>query len=100
MMYIRMQVFTLGGSFSGMNSQDKGGEVWSASTNVWRQTTDILGQSILSDDPQGVFRTDNYGFFFAWTGNSGARRSCMSEASDGVVLAGNISMCSLSLIHI
>lgn len=63
-------VFTLGGSFSGVPGQDKGGEVWSPSANFWRATTAINGAQILSDDPQGEFRTDNYGFFFAWTMNS------------------------------
>ncbi|NJR42049.1 MAG: hypothetical protein HC767_04730 [Akkermansiaceae bacterium] len=50
--------------------EDKGGEVFNG--NSWRQTTNIMAQSILSDDPQGLFRTDNYPFLFAWTGNSGA----------------------------
>lgn len=87
-MGIYMQVFTLGGSFSGSKAVDKGGEVWSASTGVWRETSNILGQIILSDDPQGAFRTHNYGFFFAWTNNSGANASCgMPAASQGFVCA-------------
>ena len=69
----------MGGSFSGDNSQDKGGEVYSPSADTWRQTPNIEGQSILSDDPQGVFRTDNYGFFFAWTGNSGAYQASVKS---------------------
>lgn len=67
-----LQVFTLGGSFSGIQSMDKGGETFSFPAGPWSQTTSILGEVINSDDPQGMFRTDNYGFFFAWTGNSGA----------------------------
>ena len=68
-----MQIFTLGGSFSGALNQDKGGEVFNPSTNgPWTETTGIQGSVINSDDPQGMFRIDNYGFFFAWTGNSGA----------------------------
>jgi hypothetical protein len=64
-----VQVFTLGGSFSGGVKKDKGGEVFA--DGVWRQTTGINATAILSDDPQGRFRSDNYGLFFAWTGNSG-----------------------------
>ncbi|NJR43355.1 MAG: hypothetical protein HC767_12540 [Akkermansiaceae bacterium] len=79
---MHVQVFTLGGSFSGVAGEDKGGEVWSGGT--WRQTTNILAQSILSDDPQGVFRTDNYPFLFAWTENSGAlpHQSHLTFSSD------------------
>lgn len=67
-----VQIFTLGGSFSGEREADKGGEVFNPSTNgPWTETTNIEGAVINSDDPQGMFRTDNYGFFFAWTGNSG-----------------------------
>ena len=70
-----LHVFTLGGSFRTLNrNEDKWGEVYSPSADTWRLTPNILGEAILSDDPQGVFRTDNYGFFFAWTGNSGASR--------------------------
>ena len=75
-----VQVFTLGGSFSGVLGTDKGGEILTPpnggpptrGVEEWRRTTGIEAAPILSDDPQGDFRTDNYGFFFAWTGNSGA----------------------------
>lgn len=62
-------MFTLGGSFSGGQKTDKGGEVFNGVS--WRRNTNILAEVILSDDEGGLFRTDNYGFFFAWTGNSG-----------------------------
>lgn len=76
-----MQVFTVGGSFSGQLNVDKGGEIlappyFPGNAASWRETTGIDAVSILSDDPQGAFRTDNYGFLFAWTGNSGARPLC------------------------
>ena len=66
-----MQVFTLGGSFSGDRNQDKTGEFWNTGSDAWTLLEGVRAEAILSDDPQGAFRTDNYGFFFAWTGNSG-----------------------------
>lgn len=70
---MHVQVFTLGGSFQGMIGTDKGGEIFNG--NNWRETAGIDAAVILSDDPQGVFRVDNYGYFFAWTGNSGTRHA-------------------------
>lgn len=64
-----MQVFTLGGSFSGQAMTDAGGEI--SNGGSWRETTGIDAEVILSDDPGTFFRTD-YGFFFAWTDNSAA----------------------------
>ena len=64
-------MFTLGGSFSGDMGQDKSAEYWNPGSEAWTLVEDVRAEAILSDDPQGVFRTDNYGFFFAWTGNSG-----------------------------
>ena len=57
-----------------MLGTDKGGEILEVTRGFeeWRSTTGIEAAPILSDDPQGDIRTDNYGFFFAWTGNSGA----------------------------
>lgn len=66
---IHVQVLTLGGSFSGNLTADKGGEVYDGT--AWRQT-DIPAGPILSDDQGGNFRTDNYPFLFYWTENSGA----------------------------
>ena len=64
-----LQVMTLGGSFSGGISVDKGAEIFDG--NAWRTLPNLKGETILSDDPQGAFRTDNYPHLFAWTGNSG-----------------------------
>lgn len=64
-----LQVMTLGGSFSGGISIDKGAEIFDG--NAWRTLPNLKGETILSDDPQGAFRTDNYAHLFAWTGNSG-----------------------------
>lgn len=81
---MHVQVFTLGGSFSGSATQDKGGEVYDGSS--WEQTASILGSSINSDDPQGMFRTDNYGFFFAWTGGTGEFSLAVVGCTSGHVL--------------
>jgi hypothetical protein len=64
-----VQVLTLGGSFSGMVMADKGAEVLAGSS--WAAKSGITGQSIKSNDAQGVFRQDNYPWLFAWTADSG-----------------------------
>jgi len=61
------RVFTLGGSWSG-GLGDKNGEVWSP-TAGWRPLPGVPVTPILTDDPQGVYRSDNHGWFFSWTNN-------------------------------
>jgi galactose oxidase len=61
------RVFTLGGSWSG-GVGGKNAEVWSPSTG-WRRLTGISATPILTNDPDGVYRADNHGWFFSWTNN-------------------------------
>jgi galactose oxidase len=61
------RVFTLGGSWSG-GLGGKHAEVWSPSTG-WRRLTAISVTPILTNDPEGVYRSDNHGWFFSWTNN-------------------------------
>jgi hypothetical protein len=94
-----VQVFTLGGSFSGPLDLDKGGEVFDGTS--WSKKSNILGASILSSDPQGAFRTDNYGFFFAWTGNSGVcPLSLYSSGCFSVRTVSYFQLCMTSAIRV
>jgi galactose oxidase len=61
------RVFTLGGSWSG-GQGGKNGEVWSAAGG-WQRLSGVPVTPILTEDPQGVYRADNHGWFFTWTGN-------------------------------
>lgn len=63
------QVFTLGGSWNG-GIGGKNGEVYTPDGS-WALLPNVQATSILtSDDPQGVYREDNQGWFFA-TANGG-----------------------------
>jgi hypothetical protein len=57
---------------------DKSAELLSGTS--WVQKTGITGESIKSDDPQGMFRQDNYPWLFAWTDNSRALPSTCLES--------------------
>ena len=74
-----IQIFTLGGSFiPGNRFQDKFGEVFNSGSNSWRSLAGIsANDTILTDDKEGIRRSDNYGFFFAWHGNSGTHSNPM-----------------------
>ena len=47
----------------------KNGEVWSPSRWLAAAARRRRSTPILTDDPQGVYRSDNHGWFFAWTDN-------------------------------
>jgi galactose oxidase len=61
------RVFTLGGSWSG-GLGGKNGEAWSPSLG-WRRLTGVPVAPILTNDPEGVYRADNHGWFFNWSFN-------------------------------
>jgi galactose oxidase len=60
------EVFTIGGSWAG-GQGGKNGEVWSASGG-WRKLDNAPVTPILTNDPQGVFRSDNHAWLFAMAG--------------------------------
>jgi galactose oxidase len=60
------RVFTLGGSWSG-GQGGKNGEAWSP-TAGWQLLPGVPVDPILTADPQGVYRADNHGWFFATSG--------------------------------
>jgi galactose oxidase len=61
------RVLTLGGSWSG-GQGGKNAEVWSPTSNSWTQLTGDPVAPMLTSDPQGVYRSDNHGWFFTTTG--------------------------------
>jgi galactose oxidase len=61
------RVFVLGGSWSG-GIGGKNGEVWSAADG-WTLLPGVSVTPIETADPQGEYRSDNHGWFFAWTGD-------------------------------
>jgi galactose oxidase len=67
------QVFLLGGSWSG-GLGGKGGELFTpaGSANGWTLLQGVSAEPILTKDPEGVYRADNHGWFFGWSGGSGA----------------------------
>jgi galactose oxidase len=60
------RVFAIGGSWKGGRG-GKNGEVWSASTG-WRTLPGALVAPMLTADRQGVYRADNHGWLFGWSG--------------------------------
>ncbi len=60
-------VFTVGGSWSGGQS-DKDGEVMDATGTSWRRLPGVTADSILTPDWQGWSRQDNHAFLFATSG--------------------------------
>lgn len=92
------QVFTNGGSWSGDDiinvgcCVNKEAEVYDPPSGTWRQLTGISSVEMLSDDPEGRQQQDYYGFFFAWTGATGARK--LSHCS----LFDTRSCCSVNIL--
>ncbi|WP_434444276.1 discoidin domain-containing protein [Lentzea sp. E54] len=78
--------FVLGGSWSGGNG-GKHGEVWSSSG--WRELPGVRVDRTLTDDPQGIYRSDNHGWYLAASGgrifHAGPSRSMhwISTAGEG-----------------
>jgi galactose oxidase len=60
------EVLTLGGAWSGQVG-NKHGELWSAAGG-WRALPNVLSDNILTDDPDGEFRSDNHAWLFAAPG--------------------------------
>ncbi|QCO99489.1 DUF1929 domain-containing protein [Arthrobacter sp. 24S4-2] len=60
------EVFTIGGSWAG-GIGNKNGEVWS-SAGGWRTLPNVPVDNILTNDPSGVYRSDNHAWLFAARG--------------------------------
>jgi hypothetical protein len=69
-----VQVFLLGGSWSGLRG-GKNGEI--LSNGAWSLLSGVVADVILTDDPYGVYRADNHGWFFGWSNGEGASRTAL-----------------------
>ena len=67
-----VQVFVLGGSWSGPEDLAKDAELYNVATDTWTLLPGIPASVILTADPEGAYRADNYGWFFSWSEGSGA----------------------------
>jgi galactose oxidase len=69
-----LQVFVLGGSWSGPKDLEKDAEVFDPTLGTWTLLPAIQAAYILTDDVEGVYRADNYGWFFSWSNGTGTNR--------------------------
>ena len=83
-----LQVFVLGGSWSGPKDLAKDAEVWDPATGTWTLLPGIQAASILTNDPEGTYRSDNYGWFFGWTAGSGTCRPLFSHVQVKRIVSG------------
>ncbi|GKU06886.1 sialidase-1 [Fusarium langsethiae] len=59
------KVFTIGGSWSG-GEYFKNGEVYDPKKKTWTLLNKADVQKMLTDDAQGLFRSDNHAWLFGW----------------------------------
>ncbi|KAF1925876.1 carbohydrate-binding module family 32 [Didymella exigua CBS 183.55] len=61
------QVFQIGGSWvPGALRGGKNGEIYNPATNTWTLLPGCPVAPMLTNDAQGIFRSDNHGWLFAW----------------------------------
>lgn len=71
-----IQVFVLGGSWSGPEDLAKDAEIYDPTLGTWTNLPGIQAAYILTDDPEDaeegrVYRADNYGMFHSWSDGTG-----------------------------
>ncbi|KAK0385541.1 hypothetical protein NLU13_6721 [Sarocladium strictum] len=59
------RIFTIGGSWSG-GRIDKPGEIYDPATQRWTLLPDAKVTPMLTQDHQGLFRSDNHAWLFGW----------------------------------
>ncbi|KAJ6786014.1 hypothetical protein PWT90_02994 [Aphanocladium album] len=64
------RVFTIGGSWSGGEIEPKDGEIYDPRTNSWTMLNGAKIAPMLTQDNQGVYRSDNHGWLFGWKNGS------------------------------
>ena len=85
------QAFVLGGSWSG-GIGPKPGEVWTEGSG-WRTLSGVTTDPILTNDAQGLYRSDNHGWFFAVSGGR-VFHAGPSKAMNWITTTGNGSVTS------
>lgn len=63
------RVFTIGGSWSG-GIGDKPGEIYDPRRNTWTKLPGCSVKPMLTNDNQGLYRSDNHGWLHAWKNGS------------------------------
>lgn len=63
------RIFTIGGSWSGVVG-NKNGEIYDTGADTWTTLPGCPVAPMLTNDAQGVYRSDNHGWLFAWKGGS------------------------------
>ncbi|KAL2065154.1 hypothetical protein VTL71DRAFT_4295 [Oculimacula yallundae] len=63
------KVFEIGGSYSGKRG-NKGSEIYDPATNAWTLLPGAKTDPMLTVDAEGVWRTDNHAWLFAWKNGS------------------------------
>ena len=103
------RIFTIGGSWNGPVG-GKNGEIYNGVANTWTKLPGCPVAPMLTNDQQGVFRSDNHGWLFGWkngavfqagpssamnwygTTGSGSQTSAGKRASDPDSMNGNAVM--------
>ncbi|KAI9845578.1 MAG: hypothetical protein M1837_004675 [Sclerophora amabilis] len=103
------RIFTIGGSWSGARG-GKNGEVYSPSANTWTLLSGCPVAPMLTNDAEGIFRSDNHAWLFGWkngfvfqagpskamnwygTSGSGSRSSAGNRLNDPDSMDGNAVM--------
>jgi hypothetical protein len=84
------EVFSFGGSWSGVNL-DKDGEIWSPQTNSWRLLTGVPSAPAHTADIQGRYRSDNHYWLFLAPNGKVKWKNMMTFVQ--VSMAANIMFC-------
>ena len=61
----------MGGSWSGPKDLEKDAEIYDPTVGTWTLLPGIQAAFILTNDIEGVYRADNYGWFFPWSDATG-----------------------------
>jgi galactose oxidase len=63
------RIFTIGGSWSGPLG-GKNGEIYNPTANTWSLLSGCPVAPMLTNDAQGIFRSDNHAWLFGWKSGS------------------------------
>ena len=105
------QIFQIGGSWVPTEQRGgKNGEIYNPATNTWTLLPGCPVAPMLTNDVQGVFRSDNHGWLFGWkdasvfqagpskamnwygTSGNGTQTAAGSRAADGDSMCGTAVM--------